>query len=76
MPQGFLSLLALTAPCRITRHFLDRSSTAAGLLVELVDLVYFVCLVYLVSSVQPNKLDKRNKPNNGLHTRHDPSARR
>jgi hypothetical protein len=37
-PQGFQFLLALTAPCPITRHSLDQSSTAAGLPVELVDL--------------------------------------
>jgi hypothetical protein len=36
------------APCRITRRFLDQSSTVAGLLV---DLVHLVCFVYLVGLV-------------------------
>jgi hypothetical protein len=30
--------------------------------------VCLVHLVYLVSLVQPNKRDRPNKPNNGLHT--------
>ena len=44
----------------------------SGYLVCLVHLVYLVCfvdladLVYPVNLVQPNKQDKRNKPNNSL----------
>ena len=48
MPRGFQSPLGLMAPCRITQRSLDRSSTVAGLLAEL---VHLVCLVDLVCFV-------------------------
>jgi hypothetical protein len=50
-PQGFQFPLDLMAPCRKTRHFLDRSSTVAVLLVDLIHLVNLVCFVHLVGLV-------------------------
>jgi hypothetical protein len=42
-PQGFQSPSDQMAPCRKIRHFLDRSSTVAVLLV---DLAHLICVIH------------------------------